>query len=189
MFDDPKAEQIREHEKVLRQEGRMPKCFQCGSEASKIYTEEVGLGGDDIEGMMMGLHYGECDVFCFDHVCENLCHRCRRPLCFDCQNHCQVRKNCKPGNLLQSGPLCKRCSHECGFTTCLFCNESGCGQCSSPCSARGAPMCGSCSRALGQPVCQKCSLMHSQIFSSKCWNIFVSALWTRNLGASEKGNL
>ena len=152
------TEQIREHEEVLRQEGRMPKCFQCGSEASKIYTREVALGGDDIDGMLRGLEWGESAAFIDHHVCDNLCGRCFRPLCFDCQNKCQVGENCDSGSLLQRGPLCKPCTHECGFTTCLFCETSACGQCSSPCSACGAPTCvsWSCSRAPGQSVCQKC---------------------------------
>lgn len=152
------TEQIREHEEVLRQEGRMPKCFQCGSEASKIYTREVALGGDDIDGMLRGLEWGESAAFIDHHVCDNLCGRCCRPLCFDCQNKCQVGENCDSGSLLQRGPLCKPCTHECGFTTCLFCETSACGQCSSPCSACGAPTCvsWSCSLAPGQSVCQKC---------------------------------
>ena len=166
MFDDPGASRVKEAERELRKMGRMPRCSQCGNEASQVCHDEVGLGGDDFEGMMMGLAYKEVGAYCFARLCKNSCSSCSRPLCYDCQVFC-ANRDCSQFKANKQ-PACKRCASQHRFSKCQFCDELRCRACTRPeCQDCGELTCPRCTRQFGsnKPVCQQC------FFRCKCGRV------------------
>lgn len=175
MLDDPRAAEIEERERQLRNVGRMPRCCECGEEASQVYHEDVGLGGDDIEGMMMGLAYGEEAAFCFAQICDNACSSCSRHLCFNCQKNCASRLSRHCLSKPEQRPVCTSCSRQKGFSTCAFCCVEQCGACMVPhCQDCGGPTCPGCTSRFksNRPFCSrcffKCAKCHAMCAGTSC---------------------